>query len=586
MGSRDVKAGGAFIQLSLRGGQFEKGLRNISKKFSRFGGKLAGIGAAAGGIGALAAPLASAVKLFSDFGDTIQKAALRTGFTTESLSELQFALSRSGASFAEFENAVRRFQANLSMFGRGLGAAKHAFKSLGLTFSQLSALSPDKQLELMADAISKVADPARQAAIAMAIFGRSGTNLLPLLKEGGAGIAALREEANRLGLTMSQETANKAAILNDAMGTLGDVFRAVKIEVGSALAPAISRLSGQLSEAGVAVAGFIQRNQRWITLAAKVGATFAAVSVGLIGLAVAFKAAAIGAGFLAGAFAVLTSPIIITIGAIGGVLVALGTLSEQGRRVAGFLSETFRESFQAIADALQSGNFANAGRVALMGLLRVWVTGATALEEAWLGLSTNVKNIFDNLFTSLLEKAAPFLVKLGEVLQMFSDIAGMSLSKNLDSKLAPLMAMSVSLSAHAGSSLSSAGAAINSGAVRDATTSRREARERAVAERMRELQERLGLLNTAFESVTFTAKKTSEALPPLAAVGASIPAAVARASKGSDAMISNGTFSGRAAAQIGGFAARVVEKNTGKSAEELSTIRSLLETGTLVVPVS
>ena len=68
---------------------------------------------------------------------------------------------------------------------------------------------------------------------AMRIFGRSGTQLLPMLGD----LAALRAEARRLGVTMSTQDAKAAADLNDDLDRLKATLRSVAITLGSALVP-------------------------------------------------------------------------------------------------------------------------------------------------------------------------------------------------------------------------------------------------------------------------------------------------------------------------------------------------------------
>jgi len=77
---------------------------------------------------------------------------------------------------------------------RRLSTAVDALEDLGLTFKDLDGLSPEQQFKLLADRISQVEDPTRKAAIAMSLFGRTGTNLLPMFAAGAKGIEALQKE--------------------------------------------------------------------------------------------------------------------------------------------------------------------------------------------------------------------------------------------------------------------------------------------------------------------------------------------------------------------------------------------------------
>ena len=138
------------------------------------------------------------------------------GFLLNHLSELKYAADLSGASVEALETSIRRMQRTVYDAGMGMKSAKDALAQLGLSVEMLKGMKPEDQFETIAESLSKVQDPTTRAALAMVIFGRSGTALLPMLEQGKAGIKAMREEAQKLGLTMSGEAAARAEILATA----------------------------------------------------------------------------------------------------------------------------------------------------------------------------------------------------------------------------------------------------------------------------------------------------------------------------------------------------------------------------------
>ena len=75
----------------------------------------------------------------------------------------------------------------------------------------LKNLSPEQQFQTLANALAGVENASEKAALAQKVFGKAGTELLPLFAEGEAGMAALREQAQSLGIVMSTEAAAGAA---------------------------------------------------------------------------------------------------------------------------------------------------------------------------------------------------------------------------------------------------------------------------------------------------------------------------------------------------------------------------------------
>ena len=84
-------------------------------------------------------------------------------------------------------------------------------------------------------------DASTRAALAQDIFGRSGTELLPLFTQGEQGMAALREQAQQLGVVMSGDAATAAADFADAQNELKSALSGVFLEVGSKIVPQLTK---------------------------------------------------------------------------------------------------------------------------------------------------------------------------------------------------------------------------------------------------------------------------------------------------------------------------------------------------------
>ena len=129
----------------------------------------------------------------------------------------------------------------------GSAAAAQTLAELGLSASQMLAMSPEQQFLAFADAIAAIPDASQRASAAMGVFGKSAGELLPLLNEGADGIAKMQQEAIDLGLQMSGDTAESAAKAADSIDALLAVLKATAVQVGSAFAPALTLLANILS---------------------------------------------------------------------------------------------------------------------------------------------------------------------------------------------------------------------------------------------------------------------------------------------------------------------------------------------------
>lgn len=269
------------------------------------------------GIGILAAGAAAggAIIQFGKLGDEVQKMSFRTGFSTEALSELRFALQQAGSSVEGLEKGVRRMSSFLEDSKDGLTETTRAMEKLGLSVEDFTGLKPEEAFFKFTDALAAIPDELTQAALAQDVFGRSGTALLPLLAEGAEGIAALRQEARDLGIVFDQETANKAAKMQDSINSAKQAMNGMAIEIGTVLAPAVTAIANGFAT----MPGILQK-----VTAAAVG-LFVAIRVGLRST----KAALIGSG-------------------IGAALVAMGVAFELISRKLGLFGSATSEATEEL----------------------------------------------------------------------------------------------------------------------------------------------------------------------------------------------------------------------------------------------
>jgi hypothetical protein len=175
---------------------------------------------------ALGASYAALTKRAVEHADTLAKQARTIGVTVEVLQEYTFAAERSGVSTSEMVKGLQQFNKFLGQAARGVGTAKTAFEDLGIAIkdSEGNLRSQEVLIEEFVDALSKIENPMMRAGLASDVFGRAGVKLLPMMAGGVEGLDALRAAAHELGVVMEGETALKAEILNDKLGTLSETI--------------------------------------------------------------------------------------------------------------------------------------------------------------------------------------------------------------------------------------------------------------------------------------------------------------------------------------------------------------------------
>lgn len=195
---------------------------------------------------------------FAKTGDTFDKMSLRTGMSTEALSEFAYAAEMCGSDISEVENALKQSQQKLLEAKNGSTEAQAAFQNLGLSVEELSGLSSEELFQKLANSIALISDPTEKAGAALKLFGDSGQRLLPLFSAGPEGLSALREEAKELGVSVSEEAASSGASLTDAFARVKNSLQGFSTSLFEQTAPAVTNLLNL-------VAKTIARFRQWIS---------------------------------------------------------------------------------------------------------------------------------------------------------------------------------------------------------------------------------------------------------------------------------------------------------------------------------
>lgn len=199
---------------------------------------------AAGAATALAGALFASAVATANQGDEAAKMGARVGLAAEEVQELTFAVEQGGASVADLQTALRTQARTAEEAAKDTGRAAQAYIALGVSSTDATGRQKP-QLDLLldlADGFKGVTNDGKAAALAQQIFGRSGTNLLPFLRQGADGINALRQQARDLGFVMSEEATKSAEEFTDRLNEMRKIITGVRNRIGLALMPTLTRM--------------------------------------------------------------------------------------------------------------------------------------------------------------------------------------------------------------------------------------------------------------------------------------------------------------------------------------------------------
>jgi phage-related minor tail protein len=217
--------------------EISKSASSIDKRMNAVGGAIKGVfaGIAAGlTVGALKGAFDSVLSNF----DAMAKGAQKVGSTTEELSKLKYAAELSGVGFESLQAGLRKFNQNIDATVEGTSDAAKALKSLGINATTLTGDALNK----VADQFAKMEDGPRKTALAMQLFGKAGTDLIPMLNGGSKAIAEMGAEAEKLGIVIDTKAAKAAEAFNDNLTRLRRAAEGVRNQVVVGLLPAFNAI--------------------------------------------------------------------------------------------------------------------------------------------------------------------------------------------------------------------------------------------------------------------------------------------------------------------------------------------------------
>ena len=172
----------------------------------------------------------------ADTVDKLNDISNRIGVTVEGLQVFNMAAKLSGV-----EDGTRALQKLTVVIGEAAESGKtEAFTKLGIDFEKLQAMSPEEQFRTIQQAIAALPTPAERAAAAVALFGKAGVELLPLMNQN---LDQVEEKMRRLGAVVGADQVEAIGSMNDALDMVKATFDGIIGTVAGNLAPVVESLA-------------------------------------------------------------------------------------------------------------------------------------------------------------------------------------------------------------------------------------------------------------------------------------------------------------------------------------------------------
>ena len=254
-------------------------------------GKLNGVLKAAGAaIGAVAAATAAAAKALWDcanaagqWADNLLTLSAQTDVSADTLQRWDYA-----ARFidTDTETMAKALAKVVAQQGSAIKSGEDYITTLdGQQIALKNANGEYKTSEQlfyeMIDALGQIEDPTLQDAAAQDLFGKSFQDLKPLINAGSEGLKAYGDEAERLGLIMSDEAVGALGAFDDQMQKLKATTEVAGRELAVSFLPATQKVAESLTELASTVTTALSDGFQDADVDTILGALFEKLSDGL-----------------------------------------------------------------------------------------------------------------------------------------------------------------------------------------------------------------------------------------------------------------------------------------------------------------
>lgn len=226
-------------------GSVRDGANGIFDKIVSLKTAVAGLAVIAGG-----KQLYDQVLGVAELGDEIAKTSKLIGIGSTALQELQFAAMRENVSNETLVNSLEKLNKNVGDLKIGSGSLNSVLKATNPTLAKQLRLvqTNEEAFNLIVGAINKAPNVFKKAQLAQAAFGKSGQEMLKLIDLGPEGIAALRKEAQKLGIVLDEGAIAKAAEFADASDNMNSAITGLKNNIGVGLMPVVQGIAEKITK--------------------------------------------------------------------------------------------------------------------------------------------------------------------------------------------------------------------------------------------------------------------------------------------------------------------------------------------------
>lgn len=180
-------------------------------------------------------------------GENLARTSKIIGVSTDALQRFDYAAKMSDVSVEGMQGALQKMNKGLGELRVHQGPLESGLKRINPQLMMQLRTAKDSQSAflMVADAMAKTESPQKRAAIATAVFGKAGQDMIPLLLKGKEGVAQLMAETDKYAGIMDDEAIASSEKFAEAMKHTNGVMQSLK---NSAVTPLLEAITPYLDE--------------------------------------------------------------------------------------------------------------------------------------------------------------------------------------------------------------------------------------------------------------------------------------------------------------------------------------------------
>ena len=241
---KNKDANAAIDETTSKAGSAENKLASGIKTAAKWGAAIVtGAAAAATGVVKFAEKAASTA-------DNVDKMSQKIGISRQAYQELDFICSQSGASVDNLKAGMKTLTNQMQSASEGSDKAVAAFDALGLSWVDSTGKLKDQETMMWEamTALQNCENQTQKSALAVDLFGKAGTDLMPLLNGASGSIEEMKKQAHDLGLVLDDDAIDSGVRLTDTIDQVKRSFSSIVAKLGVEVMPIVQKVADKIVE--------------------------------------------------------------------------------------------------------------------------------------------------------------------------------------------------------------------------------------------------------------------------------------------------------------------------------------------------